>query len=98
MHQAKAGKGNYFFKSGALFHREKIADHWVEQLVLPQKRRKQVMHFAHRTLTSVPELELNYILSGLVFAKMFVTLCSSVKIVIFAGVTEEVIMYQLLRL
>jgi len=47
MHQAKAGKGNYFFKSGALFHREKVADHWVEQLVLPQTRRKQVMHFAH---------------------------------------------------
>ena len=51
MHQAKLGKGNYFFKSGALFHREKIADQWVEQLVLPQTRRKQVMHFAHRTLT-----------------------------------------------
>jgi len=51
MHQAKAGKGNYFFKFGALFHREKVADDWVEQLVLPQTRRKQVMHFAHRTLT-----------------------------------------------
>ena len=51
MHQAKVGKGNYFFKSGALFHREKIADQWVEQLMLPQPRRKQVMHFAHRTLT-----------------------------------------------
>jgi len=24
---------------------------WVEQLMLPQTRRKQVMHFAHRTLT-----------------------------------------------
>jgi len=51
MHQAKVGKGNYFFKGGALFHREKIADQWVEQLMLPQPRRKQVMHFAHRTLT-----------------------------------------------
>jgi len=49
MHQAKAKKGNYLFKSGALFHREKIADQWVEQLVLPQSRRKQVMHLAHRT-------------------------------------------------
>ena len=26
MHQAKVKKGNYYFKSGALFHREKIAD------------------------------------------------------------------------
>jgi len=51
LHQAKVGKGNYFFKSGVLFHREKIADQWVEQLMLPQTRRKQVMHFAHRTLT-----------------------------------------------
>ena len=51
MHQANVGKGNYFFKSGALFHREKIADQWVEQLMLPQTRRRQVMYFAHRTLT-----------------------------------------------
>jgi len=51
MHQAKVSKGNYFFKGGALFHREKIADQWVEQLMLPQPLRKQVMHFAHRTLT-----------------------------------------------
>ena len=51
MHQAKAKKGNYLFKSGALFHQEKIADQWVEQLVLPQSRSNQVVHFAHRTLT-----------------------------------------------
>jgi len=36
MHQANVGKGNYFFKFGALFHREKFADQWVKQLMLPQ--------------------------------------------------------------
>jgi len=51
MRQAKIGKGNYFFKSGVLFHREKISDQWVEQLMLPQTRRKKVMRYAHRTLT-----------------------------------------------
>ena len=51
MRQAKVGKRNYYFKSGALFHRKKIADQWVEQLILPHSRRTQVMHFAHRTLT-----------------------------------------------
>ena len=35
IHQAQLSKGNYYFKSGALFHREKIANQWVEQLVLP---------------------------------------------------------------
>jgi len=81
MHQAKVGKGNYFFKGGALFHREKIADQWVEQLMLPQPRRKQVMHFAHRTLTggtaehSALEPGLSYTSLGLVFAKMSLTLC-----------------------
>jgi len=77
MRQAKVGKGNYYFKSGALFHREKIADQWVEQLILPHSRRTQVMHFAHRTLTgdivehSVPKPELSCISIGQVFAKMF---------------------------
>jgi len=35
MHQAKVAKSNNFFKGGAKFHPEKIADQWVEQLMLP---------------------------------------------------------------
>jgi len=73
MHQAKAGKDNYFFKSVALFHRDKVADHWVEQLILPQTRKKQVMHFAHRTLTgghckaqhTGAEIKLHFTLPGI---------------------------------
>ena len=98
------GKGNYFFKSGALFHREKMADQWAEQLMLPQTRRRQVMYFAHRTLTDGhcrsqrTEPELSYISLGLVFVKMSSILFLSVKTVIFVWVLEGVIMYQLLRL
>jgi len=35
MHAQEVGKGNYFLKGGALFHGEKIADEWLEQLMLP---------------------------------------------------------------
>ena len=104
MRQAKAGKGNYFFKSGVLFHREKISDQWVEQLMLPQTRHMttEFLHIELLTMGTVEhnarEQELSYISTGQVFAKTCRTLFLDAETVLFTWVLGKVIMYQSLRL
>lgn len=48
---ASLGKGGYFIKNGALFHREIVEGQQVEQLVVPVGKRKEVVDLAHRTLS-----------------------------------------------
>jgi len=104
MRQAKACKGNYFFKSDVLFHPEKISDQWVEQLMLPQTRHQEVMRFAHRTLTgghcraqgTRARIKIHFNWPGL--RKDVSNLFLDAETVVFTWVLEKVIMYQSLRL
>ena len=44
---AKQGKGGYFFRDSILFHKERVCDQNVDQIVLPYNRRQHVLKLAH---------------------------------------------------
>ena len=46
---AKRGKGNYLVKGGLLFHKDKVCDYEVEQLVVPETRRRAIEELAHES-------------------------------------------------
>ncbi|GFX23971.1 retrovirus-related Pol polyprotein from transposon opus [Trichonephila clavipes] len=50
--QAKEGKGNYYKVDGYLFHRDKILEESIGQLVIPKCRRTEVLRLAHTSVFS----------------------------------------------
>ncbi|GFW13735.1 retrovirus-related Pol polyprotein from transposon opus [Trichonephila clavipes] len=50
--QAKEGKGNYYEVDGYLFHRDKILEESIGQLVIPKCRRTEVFRLAHTSVFS----------------------------------------------
>ncbi|GFS48894.1 retrovirus-related Pol polyprotein from transposon opus [Trichonephila clavipes] len=50
--QAKEGKGNYYEVDGYLFHRDKILEESIGQLVIPKCRRTEVLRLAHISVFS----------------------------------------------
>ncbi|GFU41070.1 retrovirus-related Pol polyprotein from transposon opus [Trichonephila clavipes] len=49
---AKEGKGNYYEVDGYLFHRDKILEESIGQLVIPKCRRTEVLRLAHTSVFS----------------------------------------------